>query len=114
MSRKSERMPIPVRRALIKLGGDMRNARRRRRIQIQTMAERASVARATLHKMEKGDPGVAMGLYATVLFVLGMLDRLAEVADASRDQVGMALDEENLPQRIRHSAGGRKPLDGVT
>ena len=113
MSRRKERLPIPVRRALVKLGGDIRNARRRRRIQVRTLAERASVARATLHKLEKGDPGVAMGIYATVLFVLGMLDRLAEVADASRDQVGMALEEETLPQRIRHSTGGRKPVERV-
>jgi len=33
---------------------------------VRTLAERASVARATLHKLEKGDPGVAMGIYATV------------------------------------------------
>ena len=113
MSRKSERMPIPVKRALVKLGGDIRNARRRRRIQIRTMAERASIARATLHKIEKGDPGVAMGIYATVLFVLGMLDRLVDVADPTHDHVGIALAEEILPQRIRHSMGNRKPSDGA-
>ena len=97
MSRRKERLPIPVRRALIKLGGDIHNARLRRRIQVRTLAERASVARATLHKLEKGDPGVAMGIYASVLFVLGMLDRLTELADTSRDQIGMALEDETLP-----------------
>ncbi len=69
------------------------------------------MTRATLHKLEKGEPGVAMGIYATVLFVLGMLDRLGEVAEASRDQVGMALEEEALPQRIRYSKGRKAIAD---
>ena len=55
----------------------------------------------TLNKLEKGDPGVSAGTYATVLFSLGMVDRLADVADPRHDAVGLALEEENLPQRIR-------------
>ena len=54
-------LPIPVRRALRKLGHDIRDARRRRRIPASIAAERASISRTTLVKIEKGDPGVAMG-----------------------------------------------------
>ena len=93
--------PIPVTRALRKLGHDMRDARRRRRIPVVILAERASISRMTLHKAEKGDPGVSMGTYATLLFVLGMVDRLADVADPRHDAVGLELEEEHLPQRIR-------------
>ncbi|MGQ0607931.1 MAG: XRE family transcriptional regulator [Chloroflexota bacterium] len=57
----------------------------------------------TLHKIEQGEPGVAMAAYATVLFVLGMADRLADIADPRHDSVGLALEEEHLPQRIRRS-----------
>ena len=95
--------PIPVRRALRKLGHDIRDARRRRRIPVAIMAERASISRMTLNKVEKGEPGVAMGTYATVLFVLGMADRLADLADPKNDAVGLALEEEHLPQRIRRT-----------
>ena len=98
---RSRMLPIPVKRALVKLGQDIRNARRRRRIQTQVMAERASITRSTLHKVEQGDTGVGMGIYATVLYVLGMLDRLSDVADAAHDRVGLDLEEENLPERIR-------------
>jgi hypothetical protein len=42
-----------------------------------------------------------MELYATVLFVLGLVDRLADLADAKNDSAGLQLEEENLPQRIR-------------
>lgn len=94
-------LPIPVRRVLVKLGHDIREARLRRRISSQVMADRALIARATLHKLEKGDPSVAAGTYATVLFVLGLAERLAEVADARFDETGLALAEEHLPKRIR-------------
>jgi hypothetical protein len=57
----------------------------------------------TLNKAEKGEPGVAMGTYATILFVLGMVDQLADLADPGNDPVGLALDEEHLPQRIRRT-----------
>jgi transcriptional regulator with XRE-family HTH domain len=90
-----------VRRALRKLGEDIRDARRRRRIPVAIMAERAGISRMTLNKVEKGEPGVSMGAYATVLFALGLADRLAGLAAASTDVVGLELEEEHLPKRIR-------------
>lgn len=102
-SRSAAGAPIPVKRALRKLGHDVRDARRRRRIPVAIMAERTSISRMTLSKVEKGQPGVSMGTYATVLFVLGMVDRLADLADPTHDAVGLALEEEHLPQRIRRT-----------
>jgi hypothetical protein len=93
-------LPIPVARALRKLGHDIRDARRRRRIPAEIAAARASISRTTLVKIEKGEPGVAIGSYAIVLFVLGMTDRLADLADPRNDAVGLQLEEEHLPQRI--------------
>lgn len=100
-TRASVVLPIPVRRALRKLGQDIRDARRRRRIPVQIAAERASISRMTLLKIEKGEPGVAMGSYATVLFVLGLADPLADIADPKNDSIGLQLEEERLPKRIR-------------
>jgi transcriptional regulator with XRE-family HTH domain len=102
-SRSDYTMPIPVHRALRKLGRDIRDARLRRRIPAAVLAERASISRTTLVKVEKGESGVSIGVYATVLFVLGMVDRLAEIADIRHDERGLALEEEQLPQRIRRS-----------
>ena len=96
-------MPIPVRRALRKIGRDIRTARLRRRIPTAVLAERASISRTTLVKIEKGAPGVSIGIYAAVLFVLGMIDRFSELADIRHDEHGLALEEEQLPQRIRRS-----------
>lgn len=100
-TKSSSPPPIPVARALRKLGHDLRDARRRRRIPVAILAERASISRMTLNKIEKGDAGVSAGNYATVLFALGMADRLADVADPRHDSVGRELEEEHLPERIR-------------
>jgi transcriptional regulator with XRE-family HTH domain len=93
--------PLAVRRVLRKLGGDIRDARRRRRIPMAVLAERALISRTTLTNVEKGDPGVSLGAYATVLFVLGFADRLGEIVAAETDAVGLALEEERLPERVR-------------
>lgn len=96
-------MPLPVKRALAKLGADIKTARLRRRVTMTLMAERAFVSRSTLQKVEQGDPGVSLGVYATVLFILGLSDRIADLADIGIDSVGLQLDEARLPQRVRVS-----------
>ena len=102
MPRKTSRIPpIAVRRTLRKVGSDLRDARRRRRIPTALMAERVGITRATLAKAERGDSRVSMGVYASILFVLGLMDQLAELGSPRRDDVGLAIDEERLPKRIR-------------
>lgn len=103
-----DNLPIPVRRALRKLGQDISDSRRRRRIPLNLMAERANLSRSTVSKIEKGDPSVSLGGYATVLFVLGLAEHLSNLADANSDTVGRMLEEENLPKRIRLPARGDK------
>ena len=76
------------------------------------MAQRVSISRTTLGKVEKGDPSVQLGIYATVLFILGLTNRIADLADIRKDETGLQLDEEHLPQRIRMpspSSSSRKP-----
>jgi len=94
-------LPIPVIKALHKVGKDINDARRRRRVTIQLMAERAGLSRATISKIEKGDSTTSIGGYAAVLFVLGMTDRLSNLVDAAHDLTGRQLEEEKLPQRVR-------------
>ncbi len=65
------------------------------------MAQRARISRTTLARVEKGDSNVAIGVYATVLFVLGLGERFADLADPKHDQLGLDLDQERLPRRIR-------------
>lgn len=103
-----KKIPIPVIRALQKLGQGLSDARRRRRIPAALLAQRASINRMTLYKIERGEPGVAMGSYATVLFALGLIEPLHNLSDVKNDPVGLSLEEERLPKRI-HIARKKNP-----
>lgn len=107
-------VPLPVRGLLKKLGQDIADARKRRRISTLTMAERARVSRPTLRRIERGDPKVAFGIVATVLFVLGLHQRLSDLADASQDRLGLDLESESLPQRIYGPRRRRAGLGDIT
>ena len=92
---------IAVRRMLRKLGQDIRDARRRRGLPAEVVAERAFTSRPTLRRIEAGDHGVGIGIYAAVLQALGLLDGLGQLADPGKDSVGLALASEQLPERVR-------------
>ena len=94
-------LPRAARQALAKLGEDIAIARKKRRISTVSMAERAFISRGTLYKVERGHPSVSMGVYATVLAVLGLVDRLGDVADRRDDQLGLDIDEDRLPKKIQ-------------
>jgi DNA-binding XRE family transcriptional regulator len=101
-------LPIPAIKALHKVGRDISDARRRRRITTQLMAERAGVSRATIGKIEKGNPTTSIGSYSAVLFVLGMTNQLSDLVDATHDWTGRRLEEEKLPQRVRLPSNKKK------
>jgi transcriptional regulator with XRE-family HTH domain len=82
---------------LEELGTRLRLARLRRRYSAATVATRAGITRMTLYKVEKGDPGVRLGVYASVLRVLNLQDDLGLVA---RDDIlGRKLQDLELPER---------------
>lgn len=101
------RPPLTVRRVLKKLGQDIHDARRRQRLPAEVVAERAFTTRPTLRRIEAGDYSVSIGIYASVLQALGLLDGLGELAEPSKDKHGTQMASEQLPQRIRV----RKPKD---
>src|SRR4051794_33843279 len=96
-----ESLSPKVRRSMTKLGTDIATARRKRNLTVVMMAERIGVAKSTYLKVEKGDPSVSMGVYAMALFVLGLGDALGDVVDPRRDDIGLLLDAQRLPKRVR-------------
>lgn len=94
-------LPLPVIRALHRLGHDLAVARRRRGISTADMADRLFISRRTLWRLEKGDPTVSLGAFANATFVLQFHERLAQLAAPARDTLAFELDEERLPRRIR-------------
>ena len=101
-------LPRVARQALTKLGEDITVARKKRRISTVSMAERAFISRGTLYKVERGDPSVSMGVYATVLAILGLADGLGQVADRRNDPLGLDIDEDRLPKRVQPQGRQRK------
>lgn len=96
------------RSALKQLGNDLRSARLRRGISVADLAVRAGTSASTVTRLEKGDSGVGIGTLSDVLVVFGLIERLADLIDARKDELGMALDAERLPRRGRSSAGTRR------
>ena len=111
MSRTALLLPLPLRRSLLKLGADLRDARKRRRLPTAIVAERAQISLPTLRRVERGDASVSLGTYATVLWVLGLSDRLTQLAAPETDAVGLGLEAERLPQRIRLKRRRDLPTD---
>ena len=68
---------------------------------METVAERAFTSRKTLQRIEQGDHGVSIGIYASVLNALGLLDGLTTLADPANDKTGMRLASASLPERVR-------------
>lgn len=93
--------PLAVRRALRKLGQDIRDARLRRGLPAEVVAERAFTSRPTLRRIEQGDHSVSIGIYASALLALGLLEGLGELASPAHDEIGLAMASERLPKRAR-------------
>ena len=94
-------LPVVARKVLRKLGADITVVRKKRRISTISMAERAFLSRSTLARIEKGDPTVSMGAHLSVLAILGLARNLGQVSDRTNDTLGLDLDEDRLPKRIR-------------
>ncbi|MBK7775641.1 MAG: helix-turn-helix transcriptional regulator [Sandaracinaceae bacterium] len=98
-------LPLPVERAIRKLGNDLSLARRRRHFSQASLAERTGASLSTVRRMEKGDPRVPIHFYARALYVFGELAALADLLDTPRDDIGLTLMDEQLPQRVRSKPG---------
>jgi transcriptional regulator with XRE-family HTH domain len=81
------------------VGENIRKARLRRSYSSETVAQRAGITRKTLHRVERGDPAVALGIYARVLQALRLESDLGSVA--ADDELGRKLQDANLEPKSR-------------
>jgi transcriptional regulator with XRE-family HTH domain len=93
------KLAFPASAALVRLGADVRRARVRRSLTLDEVATRCSLAVPTIRKIETGNPTVALGALAAVLWVLGLQDRIAGVL--ASDPVGEGLESLRRPKRVR-------------
>jgi transcriptional regulator with XRE-family HTH domain len=86
-------------RLLAGVGENIKKARLRRSYSSETIAQRAGITRKTLYRVERGDPVVAMGIYARVLQTLRLESDLGSIA--ADDALGRKLQDANLEPRSR-------------
>ena len=95
--------PPEVVRMLRELGEGLRIARLRRRQSQVDFAERLMVSRATLQRMERGDPSVALGAWVSAAWLLQRLSDLQHVFDPDFDEAGKRMERRYLPTRGKKS-----------
>jgi transcriptional regulator with XRE-family HTH domain len=91
-------LPPEVTASLANLGGHLAVARLRRKESQKQWASRLGVSVPTLIRLEKGDPSVGMGVYATALWLLGLSGGLAELADPGKDVRALESDVRQASQ----------------
>lgn len=96
-------LPSSVLVSLEMLGEHLRLGRKRRKESLRSWALRMNVSVPTLTAMEKGDPRVGMGVYATALWLMGRDDALRTLAAPESD--AQALAQEML---VLQNTGGRR------
>ncbi|MFP4349873.1 MAG: helix-turn-helix transcriptional regulator [Thermodesulfobacteriota bacterium] len=94
-------IPPEVTTAIARMGDHIRIARKRRAISMAEMASRMFVTRKTLSRLENGEPGVSLWVFAMALWVLGLDRELLDVALPEKDRAGIFLERQRLPKRIR-------------
>src|ERR1700761_6239292 len=99
MKETAESILPRVKRILGDFGGRLKAARLRRRYSADMVAQRAGIARATLHRVELGDPGVSLGNYTRVMQALRLEDDLKQLAHD--DILGRKLQDAALGERAR-------------
>ena len=113
------RMPVPPQAlltlppaalaALRQLGENLAIARARRRESQRIWAKRLGVSVPTLVRLERGDPGVGIGIIATALWMIGRADALPELAAPEKDRGALELDvRAAVRRRAARSAASAK------
>jgi transcriptional regulator with XRE-family HTH domain len=105
-------LPPAAAQALRALGENLSIARLRRRESQREWAGRLGCSIPTLIRLERGDPGVGVGLYATALWLIGRVSGLPALAAPGEDRGALEGDvREALERRAaRSSASARARL----
>ncbi len=100
MERRSAIVLPQTSRILKQMGEQIKLARLRRNLSMELVCERADISRATLTKIEKGDPSVAIGFYAVALHALQGMDK--DLLLVAKDDIyGRTLQDLNIKVRKR-------------
>lgn len=97
--------PVAIVEAIKDLGERIRLARQRRQLRQVDLAAKADIPTRTLRRVEGGRLGTGVGVYAAVLWALGLLGDLTAVADPDSDLEGRTLEAARRGERVRPDTG---------
>jgi hypothetical protein len=100
-------LPPQALTALQALGANLALARVRRKESLRGWAKRIGVSVSTVQRLEDGDPGVGMGVYAAAVWLMGRSDALPALADPALDRGALELDVRVARERLTRA--GRAP-----
>ena len=103
-SEHNEWLPAQAQAALRELGAALAIARVRRRESLRAWAQRLGVSVRTVQRLEAGDPGVGMGVYAAALWLIGRTTALAALADPALDRGAQEMDVQTARERLARRA----------
>ncbi len=103
-----DHLPAVVQVHLSALGENLAIARKRRRESMKDWAQRIGVSEPTLARMERGDPSVAMGVYATALWLIARDAQLPALAAPEQDLGAL---EEAVRVALRRSVRKRPTIE---
>ena len=92
-------LPPIVRASLRQLGENLSIARLRRRESRRVWAERLGVSIPTLIRLEKGAPGVGIGIVATAVWLMGRIQAFSDLADPGSDRGALELDLRKIRKK---------------
>lgn len=92
-------MPPVAREAIRKLGENLAIARVRRRESQRAWAVRLGISVPTLIRLERGDPGIGLGILASALWMIGRVQALPETADPVHDRGALEREVRDAVRR---------------
>jgi hypothetical protein len=103
-------LPPQATEALRALGHNLALARLRRKEPLRDWAKRVGVSVRTLQRLEAGDPGVGMGVYAAALWLVGRANALPALADPALDTGALELDVRQAQARLNKRRSSSQDL----
>lgn len=95
--------PVPMRTRLAAkaIGENLSTWRKMRNLTAQQVADKADVTRATISRLENGDPSVSFCTVLNVCNALGITDSLVDSTDPYETDFGRLRADQELPKRVR-------------
>lgn len=106
-SESHEFLPPAVEKQLRDLGQNLEIARKRRGESRAAWSLRLGVTPPTLLRMERGDPKVSMGAYATALWLIGRADEISQLAAPHLDYAAADAEARKALAPKRPGSRGR-------